>query len=490
MKIAFVTAECAAFIKIGGLADVAAALPATLRAAGHDVRVFLPYYTQAARNLAQAWDTQRFVAVAYRDTVYHCGIYHHVTPDGLDIFFVRYDELFGRAGVYGSGDADYPDNLLRFAVFQQAVLEIFLMDDWFPDVLHLNDWHTAALPAYLPVYAARDARYAAIHTVFTIHNLAYQGIFAAHEFSMLNLPEEYATPAWFEHFGGVNCMKCALLHADLLTTVSPTYAQEIQTADGGCGFDGILRARHADLTGILNGIDAAVWNPATDTRIPARYDAANIRAKAYCKKKLRARLGLEPRATTPLCGFIARLTEQKGVDVLLAALDSIVAAGAQVAVLGTGNPQYEQALRDKAAWHAGAVSFTAAFDEELSHAIEAGADIFLMPSRFEPCGLNQMYSLAYGTLPVVHRTGGLADTVVDTTLLTLDNETATGFVFDTPTAEALLHAVHRALTLYHDDRATWRALRRRAMRQDLAWPARAQEYLAVYQMLCSRRTKH
>jgi starch synthase len=481
MRIAFVTAECASFVKVGGLADVADALPAALRAAGHAVHVYLPYYTQAARNLVLAWDTQHFVAVTYRDTVYHCGLYHHVTADGVDVYFIRYDELFGRAGVYGVGDSGYPDNLLRFAVFQQAVLEALQIENWFPDILHLNDWHTAAMPAYLREYAARDARYGAMRTVFTIHNLAYQGIFDAQAFAQLNLPPAYLVPDWFEHYGGGNCMKCALLHADQLTTVSPTYAREIQGADGGCGFDGILRGRRAALTGILNGIDPARWNPAVDSLIPARYDAANIRAKAYCKKMLRARLGLEARAATPLCGFVARLTEQKGVDLLLGALDSLVAAGAQVAVLGTGNPQYEQALRDKAAWHAGAVAFVAAFDDELSHWIEAGADIFLMPSRFEPCGLNQMYSLAYGTLPVVHRTGGLADTVVDTNVVTLENETATGFVFDPPTVPAFLHAVHRALTLFHDDPATWRVLRRRTMTQDFSWPARVAQYLAVYQ---------
>lgn len=485
MKIAFVTAELATFVKVGGLADVAAALPAALRAAGHEVRVFLPYYTHAGRHLALAWDTQRFVAIRYPSVTYHCGMYHHVTPQGVDVYFVRYDELFGREGVYGARGGSYADNLLRFAVFQQAVLASFASEDWWPDILHLNDWHTAAMPAYLRELGAADERYRHMRTVFTVHNLAYQGIFKPDEFGLLNLPEQYWSPEYFEHYGSINCMKCALLNAERLTTVSPSYARDIQTPQSGCGFDGILRGRRHELHGILNGIDPRVWNPAIDPLIPARYTPDNVRAKAYCTRRLRERLGLIHRAATPVCGVISRLVEQKGIDLLLQAMDDIVGDGAQIVVLGTGESHYETALRQQVARHPGMVAAVIAFDEELAHWIEAGSDLFLMPSRFEPCGLNQMYSLAYGALPVVRQTGGLADTVVDTTLMTLENDTATGFVFQQPTTAALLHAVRRALTLYHHDRATWRALRRRAMLQDFSWGRSAQAYLALYADVCA-----
>ncbi len=482
MKIAFVTAEHALFVKVGGLADVASALPAHLRVAGHTVRVYLPYYAAAAANLHLAWDTHHFVSVAAAGKVFHVGIYHHVTADGVDIYLLRYDELFGRPGVYGEANEGYADNLLRFAVFQQAVLEHFSVNDWFPDVLHCHDWHTALLPAYCAARADLDARFAAIKTVFTIHNLGFQGVFDPSMFWMLNLPGRFYGPDWLEHFAHINCMKCALLHADHLTTVSPTYAEEIQTPELGFGFDGILTARRHALSGILNGIDTRVWNPATDALLPARYSATNAVGKARCKQALQKELGLRARPGLPLCGLVARLTEQKGIDLVINVMDEIIAAGARVAVLGTGDPALEAALQDCAARHPGDVAVRLAFDERLSHWIEAGADIFLMPSRFEPCGLNQMYSLAYGTLPVVHRTGGLADTVVNADDAALRDGSATGFVMDVPTPQALLAAVQFALALYAD-REAWRRMRRAAMRCDFGWQQSAAKYLAIFEAL-------
>lgn len=482
MKIAFVTAEHALFVKVGGLADVAASLPPEFAAAGHHVRVYLPYYTHVATNLHLAWDTTQFVTIQAAGRHYHVGLFHHTTPAGVDIFLLRYDELFGRGGVYGEGNRGYDDNLLRFAVFQQAVLEHFVVSNWFPDVIHFHDWHTALLPAYCAARADVDARFAAPKLVFTIHNLAYQGIFDPSQFWLLNLPGRFYHQDWLEHFSTINCMKCALMQAHHLTTVSPTYAKEIQTPALGFGFDGILRARQHDLTGILNGIDTSVWNPTTDPHIPAHYSSANASGKARCKQALLKEMGLRARPGRPLCGVVARLTEQKGIDLIVSVMDEIVAAGARVAILGTGEPWLEDALRACAARHPGNVAVRIAFDERLAHLIEAGADLFLMPSRFEPCGLNQMYSLVYGTLPVVHRTGGLADTVIDADDDTLRNGTANGFVINQPTPQALLDKIQFALALY-EDRNTWRRMRRAAMQCDFSWRKSAQEYLRIFQRL-------
>lgn len=482
MKIAFVTAEHALFVKVGGLADVAAALPGHLCAAGHAVRVYVPYYATAAANLHLAWDTRQFVVVQAAGRHFHLGVYHHVTAEGVDVYLLRYDELFGRKGVYGEGNQGYGDNLLRYAVFQQAVLEHFAVDNWFPDILHFHDWHTALLPAYCAARADIDGRFGALKQVFTIHNLGYQGVFDPSQFWQLNLPGRFYHPDWIEHFSSINCMKCALMQAHHLTTVSPTYAKEIQTPALGFGFDGILRARQHQLTGILNGIDTRVWNPATDVYLPAHYTAANAVGKARCKQLVLKELGLHARPGLPLCGVVARLTEQKGIDLIIQIMDDIIAAGARVAVLGSGEPWMEDALRAAAARHPGNVAAWIGFNERLAHLIEAGADIFLMPSRFEPCGLNQMYSLAYGTLPVVHRTGGLADTVVDADDETLRNGTATGFVIDEPTPHALLEKVQFALALY-EDRATWRKMRRAAMQCDFSWEKSAREYLRIFERL-------
>jgi len=487
MKIAFATAELAPFAKSGGLGDVAASLPPCYRAAGHDVRVYVPYYTRAASFLERAWDTHRFAAVTHAGFTYHFGIYHHVTAEGVDIFLLRFDQLFGREGIYGGKDYGYADNALRFALFQQALLESFTVDNWMPDIIHCNDWHTSLVPAYLRVRAGADPRYGGIRTVFTIHNLAYQGVIPLAEFPELNLPGSFLAPDWVEHFGLVICMKCALLHADWLTTVSPTYAREIQTEERGFGFDGILRGRTHELTGIVNGIDRAIWNPETDPHLKHHYHPGHLLGKSRCKRLLRKRLGLRQEQRTPLCGLVARLTDQKGIDLVISILDTLVERGVQAAFLGSGAAGYEDELRRCSQRHPGMVSASFDFDDPLAHQIEAGADIFLMPSRFEPCGLNQMYSLAYGTIPIVHRTGGLADTVVDFTPETMANGTATGFLFDEPTTEALLDVVLRAIEIFEFEPALWRQLQRSAMSQDFSWQHSAAEYLGLFAKLHARQ---
>jgi starch synthase len=486
MRIALLSAELAPFVKAGGLADVSAALPAEFALAGHDVRVYVPYYSLAAQQLDLAWDTARFVAFDHAGQRYHIGLYHHVTPSGAHLYFLRYDELFGRGGVYGENGTDYADNLRRFTVFQQAALHACVADGWVPDVLHLNDWHTALTPLYLNVLAAKDRRFRNVATVFTIHNLAYQGIAPANEFGELGLPAQYFSPVYVEHFGDVNCMKAALLHADALTTVSPTYAREIQQPEYGCGFDRMLRGRAAELRGILNGIDTRIWNPETDPLLPHTFRARNLMGKYRCKRALLHEMGLEWLPDTPLCGVVARLDAQKGIDLVAAIVDDIVDAGAQLVLLGRGQPELEVALRACAQRHPGRVAVRIAFSERVSHLLEAGADMFLMPSRFEPCGLNQMYSQAYGTVPIVRRTGGLVDTVTNLTPETRRDGNATGFIFDSPTAAALRGAVLRAMQCYWHEPKAWRQMQRAGMTREFSWSVSAAAYLALFAELVNR----
>ncbi|NLF40439.1 glycogen synthase GlgA [bacterium] len=483
MNIAFVTAELAPFAKEGGLGDVAAALPREYRRAGHHVRVYAPYYTLAAKRLELAWDTQRSFVLACRGAPCRFGLYHHRTDDGVDICFLRCDELFARPGIYGENGGGYPDNLLRFALFQQAVIESCGADGWIPRVMQLNDWHTALMPLYLMERRKRDARFAQTKTVFTIHNLAFQGVFPSWQYEYVNLPVNYYTPGRLEHFGEINCMKAALANANMLTTVSPAYALEIQTGELGCGFDGLLRRRRKRLLGILNGIDTDAWNPAADPAIPAAYTAAHPEGKAVCKAALQREMGLAESPDTPLIGVVARLTSQKGIDLILEGLQNMLSPGAQIAVLGKGDPALEAALVAAAEQRPAEMAVRIAFDERLSHLIEAGADMFLMPSRFEPCGLNQMYSLRYGTVPIVRNTGGLADTVVNVTPETLHDGTANGFVFNLADAGEMVNAVHNAITLYRTDRRAWRLVQFAGMMRNMSWARRAAEYLHLFRQI-------
>lgn len=483
MKIVFATAECAPFVKSGGLADVAAGLPAALAQLGHSVRVYCPYYTKAAHFLDRAWDTHRFATISVLDTTYHIGIYHHATEAGVDIYFLRYDEFFGRDGIYDAHGHAYSDNAFRFALFQNALLEALTVDDFIPDILHANDWHTGLLPAFKDARAEHDSRWKSTRTVFTIHNLQYQGCFPRESFNTLGLSEKYNSSEWCEHFGDINFMKCALAQSDALTTVSPTYAREIQTPVYGCGFDGLLRKRSDVLTGIINGCDPTVWSPAHDPFIPAQYSVKDMSGKAVCKAELQKECGLPVEPDTPLFGLVARFSYQKGIDLVTAVLDGLCAAGAHCIALGKGEPALENALHSAATYHPRNIAVYTMFDEKKAHMIEAGADIFLMPSRFEPCGLNQMYSQLYGTLPIVHKTGGLADTVVDTQPHSVANGTATGFVMTAPDTDSLYSTSMRAISLYKNDRSTWNRIRHTAMRRDFSWSASAKRYAEIYQSL-------
>jgi starch synthase len=518
MKVLLAASEVAGFAKTGGLADVAAALPLALARRGHECAVLLPLYrgTRSAAPLTPTPHTfkvpvgnQPVAGRLWRSRLPTSSAEDPVVPVYLveqPGYFERDDPAAGR-GLYtmtgaGGRPADYPDNCERFAFFCRAVLEAPRLLDFWPDVLHLNDWQTGLVPVYLSeVYRRRTAwrvtgtpdfllsrGYRRARTLLTVHNLAYQGVFPAGEMPATGLDWSLFNYRQLEFYGYLNFLKAGLVFADRITTVSPTYAREIQTPYFGQGLHGMLAERGGRVSGIVNGIDYEVWNPATDRQLPARYTIDSfIGGKALCKAALQRELGLPEDTERPLFAMIARLVEQKGVELLLQAATGFLTDG-QLVVLGQGDPVHERRLGELQRQFPGRVAVRVGFDDGLAHRIEAGADLFLMPSLFEPSGLNQLYSMRYGTVPVVRATGGLADTVTDCTPERLAAGTATGFTFVAQTGDALLDAVRRALAVFREEDA-WPRLVRTAMRQDWSWDRSAAAYEALYEGLVSERMK-
>ncbi len=478
MKALFCVSEAAPFAKTGGLADVAAALPAALRGKGVDVRVMMPLYRGIARDGLEPVQRTRSVIGG---TEVEGAIWLGAFPNGTPVYLLDASPLYDRGGLYGEGGSDYPDNLARFVFFCQSALAL-MHDSWQPDLVHCHDWHAALIPAYLRMHRSP------LPTLFTVHNLAHQGIFPADQFHLTSLPTEAFTSDGVEFFGKLNVMKAGLVSSHVLSTVSETYAWEIQTEEFGMGLDGLLRARSADLFGVLNGVDYSQWDPSVDPFIPARYTVDDLTGKLRCKTSLQQEMGLPTNAYAPLVGAVARLVAQKGFDLVATALDAIAAMGAQIVLLGTGDPAYEVAFREAVFRMPHQVRAFIGFNEGLAHRIEAGADIFLMPSRFEPSGLNQLYSLRYGTVPVVRRTGGLADSIVDVTPENLHLGRANGFMFDVYHTEALVATVGRAIAA-HRDPSLWRWLQQVGMRADFSWDRAADRYLGLYATTIERASK-
>jgi starch synthase len=486
VKVVFVSAEVAPWSKSGGLADVAGSLPQALAALGVDVTVVTPLYqttdrTHLVRRLSG-------LGVPLGGDRLHADIWEG-RAGGTRVLFLDPPGFFERPFLYGPPGAEYADNSFRFAFLARGALEVALALDLAPDLFHANDWHTGLLPILLRRHLAWT-RIGSAATVFTVHNLGYQGLFPAEVIDVLDLGADLHAPSGLEFYGRASYLKAGLLFADAITTVSPTYAKEIQTAEHGHGMDGVVRVRAASLSGILNGIDMSAWDPATDTHLPARYDAADLRGKRTCKRALCVDLGLDAarfapalERGAPLFAIVSRLAWQKGWDLLEPVIDDLLAdLRAGLVVVGTGEPRYEHFFREVALRYPSQVAVRIGFDEGLAHRIEAGADMLLMPSRYEPCGLNQMYSLRYGTIPVVHATGGLEDTVVD------DDEApsgGTGFKFRVHTPEAFAAACERALVAYGDE-AAWVARMRRAMAGDFSWQRAAREYKALYERVVNR----
>jgi starch synthase len=465
MRLLFVTPECAPLTKTGGLGDVSAALPAALRERGMDVRVLLPGYSEVLDK----------VKATKRATLSVLG-FEVALLEADGFWLLDCPELYRRDGgpYQDASGADWPDNALRFGVLSKAASLLAGAASplaWRPDCVHCNDWPAAPAAAYLAFDGAAEAA-----SVVTVHNLAFQGNFDAALLDRLALPRQSFNSEGLEFHGKLSFLKAGLAYADALTTVSPSYAREIQTEAFGCGMDGLLRRRRQSLTGILNGIDTTIWNPAADPLIVAPYDAARLEQKALAKQALQFRLRLKVDPQVPLLGMVSRLAHQKGSDLVADAIDELVTLPAQIAVVGKGDARMEEALRTAAVRYPGQVSVSIDFDEGLAHGVEAGADLFLMPSRYEPCGLNQMYSQRYGTPPIAHATGGLIDTIEDG---------KTGFLFAPPERGALVAAVRRAVELRRDA-SRWREMQRRGMQRDFSWSAAARQYADLYSRLARR----
>jgi starch synthase len=478
MRILHAAAELFPWVKTGGLGDVVAALPPALAALGIETRLVLPGFsafldafelTEIARLHTPFADERVRLALAR-------------LPDSeVSAYLVDHPAFYDRPGspYQGPGGADWTDNHRRFGLLGWAAATLAQGADlaWRPDILHCHDWHAGLAPAYL------RADGVAVPSVFTVHNLAYQGCFPTALFPDLALPASFFSIDGVEFYGGLAFIKAGLFYADRLTTVSPTYAREIQTPEFGWGLDGLLRARADVLTGILNGVDQRVWSPENDALLPRPYTIDDaVAGKAAAKAALQRRVGLAEDDRAPLFGMITRLAPQKGVDLLLAALPGMVARGGRLVLLGSGEAALEAGFAAAAQAYPGRVGVVLGYDDALSHLIVAGSDSVLVPSRFEPCGLTQLYALRYGTLPLVRRTGGLADTVTDTNALTLADGSATGFAFDAETPDALLGAVERAIEVYRD-RTAWRRIVRQAMTRDFSWTAAANQYAALYREL-------
>lgn len=475
MRVLFVTSEVAPFAKTGGLGDVGAALPKALGAQGHDVRIVAPLYRRVLEGRHALEPLLGPIDVALGGRHYRFATLRaHLPGTGVPVYFVHCPALYDRPAIYTQD----PDEHVRFALLSWAALRIAQHLCFVPDIVHANDWQSALLPLMLRSVFAWDRMFHGTRTVLTIHNIGHQGTFGAHVLAELGLSE--AAPMFHQdqlREGRLSFLLTGILYANAITTVSPTYAAEIQTPEHGVGLDPFLRARRDVLYGILNGIDDEVWNPSRDPHLPHRYSADDLRGKAECKKALLESVGLPPRPGVPLIGIVSRLVWQKGFDLLFDVLPPLVARRRfQLVVLGSGEPKYEEFFFRLARSAPSDVAFRNGFSEPLAHLIEAGSDLFLMPSRYEPCGLNQMYSLAYGTPPIVHRTGGLADTV-----RLWDPRTArgNGFVFDHFDANGLTWAIRYALEQF-GDRGGWRLLQQNGMREDFGWSRRVREYEAVY----------
>ena len=469
------TPEMVPFSKTGGLADVSFGLPEALSRLGHHVTVVTPLYGTVDRQAHDVRPTGRRIDVTLGGRSSTFEVFETSLPGGTRVLLLACDAFFDRPFLYGTRDGDYPDNALRFAHFSAAVFRVLRAVRLRPDVIHCHDWQTGLVPAFNRVFHLDM-----FATVVTLHNLAYQGQFPADVMPEVGLPWDLFNPEQVEFFGNVNFLKAGIVFADKVTTVSPRYADEIRTPEFGCGLDGVLRKRGADVVGILNGADSAEWSPRTDLFLPpeARFSARSMAGKRVARDLLLAEFGLPP-GDGPLFGAVGRLAHQKGFDLVAQVLPEMVASGARVVLLGTGDRDVEEAVAAAVAAFPGRVGARIAYDNRVAHLVEAGSDFFLMPSRFEPCGLSQIYAMAYGTLPVVHAVGGLENTVVD-----LDEDAAhgTGLKFREFTREAFLARVARAVRLFGDPTAHARVVRR-AMTADFSWDASASAYADLYRQV-------
>ncbi len=476
MKIVHAASELYPYMKTGGLADAVGALTGTFADKGHEVSAFLPGYRDTLAHPGAAGAERKFRLKIEMGNQFLSGDVLAFSPrKNLTVYLISREEFFDRSNPYGNGERDYEDNADRFIFFCKAAVETMRLADIGADIVHTHDWQTALVPLLLREAERRFSVTLAMKTVFTIHNIAYQGLFPEATFQRMNLPDELNNKDGLEYYGQVGFLKGGIMFADRVTTVSPRYAKEIQTPEFGCGLEGVVQSRVEDLYGLINGVDTAVWDPGSDPMLPARYTAANLAGKKECRRALLKQCGFDPLFAGPVFGMVCRLTEQKGIDLVLANAGFFTEREARLVVLGTGDKRMERDLHDLAAAHPANVYLCAKLDEAMSHLVEAGSDFFLMPSLFEPCGLNQMYSQVYGTVPIVSRVGGLVDTVRD-----IDEDPAGGTgIMCEPNAASLLVGLERGLKVF-GNKPRYAAIQQRCMARDFSWRTAAGAYEALY----------
>ena len=474
MRILYIASEAVPFAKTGGLADVMGSLPQSVKELGHEAVVLIPRY----QGIGVKEPVVSSLTVPFGGTLRFCSVSEPEKTTEVRVFLLDYPTYFDRENLYQVANQDYPDNAERFAFFSLAAIEFAKRAPKPPDVIHCNDWQSALVPVYLKTLYRGDPFFRRTKSLLTIHNLSFQGIFPRSTLSRISLPEELFNPEQLEFYGNLNFLKGGILFADQLSTVSLKYSREILTPEFGCGLEGVLLKRAADLTGILNGVDYAHWDPATDPWLSTTYSSDDLKGKKTCKTALLKKFKIQGSLGRPLIGIVSRLVDQKGFDLLYEVADAIIAEGASLIVLGTGEQKYCRFFLELQQRHPLHVGVKIDYDEGLAHMIEGGSDMFLMPSRFEPCGLNQIYSLKYGTVPIVRATGGLDDTIKDYS----QSEEGNGFKFFTYSPKDLLDAVRRAIHVYQDQ-ARWEGLMKNGMRQDFSWRHSAERYLDLYQSL-------
>jgi starch synthase len=481
MNILFAASEAAPFAKTGGLADVAGSLPPAIAALGHDVRVVIPRYRQID---PVTYDCKQAATlyVPLGTWKERCDVLESGRGKGVTVYFINKDIFYDRPELYGTPQADYPDNAERFVFFSRAIPELCRAMGFHPDIVHCNDWQTGLVPLFLKRFYREHGPLQRTKTIFTVHNLGYQGLFPRTDLRLTGFGWDVFTPEGIEFWGKINFLKAGLVYADRITAVSKTYSREIQTPEYGHGLDGVLVKRAADLSGIVNGIDYRAYDPARDPVIAKPFSATKPAGKAACKQALRRITGL-PGSNKPLIGMVTRLADQKGLDILTAALPEIISLGVQLVILGTGDEKYQNALRDVAASYRNTMRLMLQYNDRLAKNIYAGSDLFLMPSRYEPCGLGQMIALRYGAVPVVRKTGGLIDTVEEWNPGT---GRGTGFLFQEYSATALVACLRRALAVY-GEKKRWNTLVQNGMKQNFSWEQSAKEYVKLYQKAMKKK---
>jgi len=485
MKIAFITPEVVPFSKTGGLADVSGSLPVELADEGHDVIVYSPLYKTVDTKKYNIVPIKRSIFVPLSGRMESIDIYESLDyrpSPKIRFLFLSCEKYFNRDNLYGEGNKDYSDNHERFGLFSRSIFDVLKSLNFTPDIIHCNDWQTGIVPVYLRFIYSQDSFFSVTKSLITIHNMAFQGLFDSYTMDVLMLPWSLFNYRELEYYGKLNFLKSGLIFADAITTVSKKYAEEIRTSEYGCGLEGVLEEKKNNLYGILNGVDYSIWNPAIDSLLPQKYTPDNLSGKTECKKVLLKKMGLNYDKKTPVIGIISRLTDQKGFDLLFECGDNLMKMGAQFVILGTGDKKYHDYFSELKVRYPNNIGLLLGFDNALAHLIEAGSDFFLMPSRYEPCGLNQMYSLKYGTFPIVRSVGGLEDTIID---LDSDRVNGNGFKFYEYSHSELSKTLERALRFYREEKNRDNYIKR-IMKLDFSWSRSAKKYIALYEKLLGR----